>query len=70
MVRGITRSIRQMTKAARAIAEGQFDTWVDGRRADELGRLGTPLNDMALRLRETGTGSPAQAHIDPPRPAG
>ncbi len=56
LVRGITRSVRQMTKAAGAIAEGQFDTWVDGRRRDELGRLGTSLNHMALRLREFVSG--------------
>jgi two-component system sensor histidine kinase CpxA len=56
LVRGITRSVRQMTHAAGAIAEGQFDTWVDGRRADELGRLGTSLNHMALRLREFVSG--------------
>jgi two-component system sensor histidine kinase CpxA len=52
LVRGMTRSVREMTHAAGVIAEGQFDTWVDGRRADELGRLGTSLNHMALRLRE------------------
>lgn len=56
LVRGITRSVGQMTAAAGAIAEGQFDTWVDGRRADELGRLGTSLNHMALRLREFVSG--------------
>ena len=56
LVRGITRSVRQMTRAAGAIADGNFDTWVEGRRADELGRLGTSLNHMALRLREFFSG--------------
>jgi two-component system sensor histidine kinase CpxA len=56
LVRGITRSVRQMTGAASAIAHGQFDTQVDATRQDELGRLGLSLNHMAGRLREFVTG--------------
>lgn len=56
LVRGITRSIGQMTAAAGAFARGQFDTTLPVRRADELGRLGLSLNHMAARLREFVTG--------------
>jgi two-component system sensor histidine kinase CpxA len=56
LVRGITRTLGQMTGAAEAIARGQFDTQVDAPRSDELGRLGTALNHMSARLREYFTG--------------
>jgi len=56
LVRGITRALRQMTGAAEAIAQGRFETQVPADRADELGRLGTALNDMSGRLREFFTG--------------
>ncbi len=56
LIAGMTRSLRQMTGAAEAIARGQFETQVSDRRADELGRLGTALNHMSARLREFFTG--------------
>jgi two-component system sensor histidine kinase CpxA len=56
LVRGITRSVRQMTRAAGAIAQGEFETKIDAHRADELGQLGLSLNHMAGRLREYFTG--------------
>ncbi len=56
LVAGITRALRQMTSAAESIAQGRFDTQVRTPRADELGRLGAALNDMAGRLREFFTG--------------
>jgi two-component system sensor histidine kinase CpxA len=56
LVRGITRSIRQMTGAAGQMAQGQFVTRVDTDRSDELGRLGESLNHMAGRLGEYVTG--------------
>jgi two-component system, OmpR family, sensor histidine kinase CpxA len=56
LVRGITRTLCQMTGAAEAIAQGRFDTQVHAARADELGRLGTALNHMSVRLREFFTG--------------
>ena len=56
LVRGITRSIRQMTGAAGQMAQGQFGTRVDTERGDELGRLGESLNHMAGRLGEYVTG--------------
>lgn len=56
LVRGITRSLRQMTGAAESIAQGRFDTLVDTPRSDEIGRLGSALNYMSVRLREFFTG--------------
>lgn len=56
LVRGITRTLRQMTGAAESIARGRFDTHLDMHRSDELGRLGSALNHMSARLREFFTG--------------
>ncbi|MCX7010924.1 MAG: HAMP domain-containing sensor histidine kinase, partial [Kiritimatiellaeota bacterium] len=50
LIRGITRSIKQLTAATGQIAEGHFDVRVDERRRDELGRLGAEINSMAARL--------------------
>jgi signal transduction histidine kinase len=50
LVRGITRSIGQMTRATERIAEGKFDVQLETRRGDELGRLGAAINRMAVRL--------------------
>lgn len=50
LIRGITRSISQMTRATERVAEGRFDIRVDESRGDELGRLGQAINRMALRL--------------------
>jgi len=56
LVRGITRSLRQMTDTAENIARGRFDTHVATTRGDELGRLAHALNHMAARLQEFFTG--------------
>lgn len=50
LVRGITRSIAQMTRATGEIAEGRFDARVAEDRSDELGALATAVNRMAGRL--------------------
>ncbi|HUD46936.1 MAG TPA: HAMP domain-containing sensor histidine kinase [Candidatus Baltobacteraceae bacterium] len=50
LVRGINRSIAQMTEATRQIAAGRFDARVDEKRLDELGALGRSINQMAGRL--------------------
>jgi two-component system sensor histidine kinase CpxA len=50
LVRGITRSVSQMTAAAGLLAEGRFDVRVDDARRDELGSLGVAINRMATRL--------------------
>ena len=53
---GITHSVGQLTAATEKIAEGRFDTRVDCRRRDELGRLGESVNRMATRLDSHMTG--------------
>jgi two-component system sensor histidine kinase CpxA len=50
LLRGMTRSIRQMTDATERIAMGQFDVRVPARRPDELGVLAAAINRMGLRL--------------------
>ena len=50
LIRGITRSIKQLTAATGQIAEGRFEVRVSARRRDELGRLGAEINSMAARL--------------------
>jgi len=50
LLRGINRSIAQMTQATRRIAEGRFETRVAEGRRDELGDLGRAVNQMAERL--------------------
>lgn len=50
LVRGVTRSLSQMTRATEQISEGHFEARVDERRRDELGRLGQAINRMAARL--------------------
>ncbi|MHC1768549.1 MAG: ATP-binding protein [Verrucomicrobiia bacterium] len=55
-VRGITRCIGQMTQATRKIADGQFEVRVDEQRRDELGALGSAVNQMAARLGGFVTG--------------
>ena len=51
-IRGLTRSIGQLTRATGRIADGQFDVAVPVRRSDELGRLSLSIRRMALRLSE------------------
>ena len=55
-VRSLTLSIRQMTVAAERIAEEHFDTRVNEKRSDELGRLGAAINQMAGRLENFVSG--------------
>jgi two-component system sensor histidine kinase CpxA len=50
LVRGITTSIREMTRATARIAEGRFDTPVHETRRDELGQLAASINQMSGRL--------------------
>jgi two-component system sensor histidine kinase CpxA len=50
LVRGITRTVSQMTVATERIAEGNFDARVASRRNDELGSLAGAINRMAARL--------------------
>jgi two-component system sensor histidine kinase CpxA len=50
LVRGINRSIAQLTHVTRQIAEGRFEARVAEGRRDELGDLGQSVNQMAERL--------------------
>ena len=56
LVRGITHSVSQITRATEQIAEGRFDARVTNTRRDELGRLGLAINQMASRLSGFVTG--------------
>jgi len=56
LVRSITRSLGQLTRATEQIAEGRFDTRVNDTRRDELGRLGGAVNRMAVQLDRAATG--------------
>jgi two-component system sensor histidine kinase CpxA len=56
LMRSITRSLGQLTRATEQIAEGRFDTRVDEDRRDELGRLGGAVNRMAVQLDRAATG--------------
>ncbi len=49
-IRGITRSLAQMTRATEQIADGHFEVHVADVRRDEIGRLGQAVNRMATRL--------------------
>jgi two-component system sensor histidine kinase CpxA len=49
-IRGLTRSIRQLTRATGEIAEGRFDIEIPSRRRDELGKLSESIHRMAGRL--------------------
>jgi two-component system sensor histidine kinase CpxA len=50
LLRGITRSIRQLTETTRQIAEGRFYVRASSKRTDELGALAEAINQMASRL--------------------
>lgn len=56
LVRGITRSLSQMTAATEKIAEGRFDVRTDVHRQDELGALSGAIDQMAGRLSGLVTG--------------
>jgi two-component system sensor histidine kinase CpxA len=50
LIRGLTRSISQLTSATGAIAQGRFETGLSVNRRDELGQLSQAINHMAERL--------------------
>ena len=56
LVRGMTRSVSQITRATEQVAEGDFNIRVDTARRDELGRLAQAINIMAERLSGFVTG--------------
>jgi two-component system sensor histidine kinase CpxA len=55
-IRGLTRSVRQITVAAEQIAEGRFDVKTGVRRRDEIGQLSDALHRMAAQLNGLVTG--------------
>ncbi len=52
LARGITRPIATLTRAARSVGAGRFDTRVALETGDELEELGSAFNDMASGLAE------------------
>jgi two-component system sensor histidine kinase CpxA len=50
LIRGLSRSIYELTQATRRIAEGQFDIQLPHKRRDELGQLANSIQSMAARL--------------------
>ncbi len=50
LMRGITRDIGRMMRGTEAIASGRFESRLDLRRSDELGRLAEAIDQMAGRL--------------------
>jgi two-component system, OmpR family, sensor histidine kinase CpxA len=56
LVRNISRSISQLTRATEQVAEGRFDVRVDEKRQDELGQLGAAVNRMNDRIAGFVTG--------------
>ncbi len=50
LIRGLTHSIGQLTRATGQIAEGRFEVQLPKRRRDELGQLSESINRMAHRL--------------------
>jgi two-component system sensor histidine kinase CpxA len=50
LIRGLTRSISDITRATGQIAEGPFEIALSTRRKDELGHLSRAINRMAERL--------------------
>jgi two-component system, OmpR family, sensor histidine kinase CpxA len=49
-IRGITRTVSQMSRVTEQIAEGRFDQHLAEERRDELGALAASINQMASRL--------------------
>ncbi len=56
LVRSMTRSLAQMTRATDQIADGNFDVRMGEARGDELGALARGINRMAARLAGFVTG--------------
>ncbi len=48
--RSVTRPLREVDRAIRSMAEGNFNTRVDGRRNDEVGRLLQNLKKLQVRM--------------------
>ncbi len=53
IARMITRPVRQLTRAAEAIAAGKLDQQIRTRTNDEIGRLGRAFNEMSLSVKNS-----------------
>jgi two-component system, OmpR family, phosphate regulon sensor histidine kinase PhoR len=53
IIRWITHSARQLTRAALRISAGHYDQQIDVQSADEMGKLGHAFNKMSANLQET-----------------
>jgi two-component system sensor histidine kinase VicK len=52
LARTITKPVKEMTRQARAVADGDFNSNVRVYSGDEIGQLGMAFNHMTLRLQE------------------
>ena len=55
-IRGVTKTVTQVTRATQQIAEGHFEHHLPEERSDELGQLSASINRMASRLSGFVTG--------------
>ena len=53
ITRATTRPIKEVTRAARRIASGEFDQKITTTTTDELGQLAQAFNEMSLSLQKT-----------------
>nr|WP_223814616.1 ATP-binding protein [Thermoanaerobacterium thermosaccharolyticum] len=53
LAKTITDPIKEVTKYAREMAEGNFDVHIDIKSDDEIGKLGSMFNFMSKRLKST-----------------
>jgi two-component system sensor histidine kinase CpxA len=49
-IRGLTKTVSQMTLATQRIADGEFEEHIESKRHDELGQLAGAINRMSVRL--------------------
>jgi signal transduction histidine kinase len=55
--RQLVRPLVELTRAAEAIAEGEYSKRVETRGRDEIGRLGSSFNQMAAKVQESSNHS-------------
>ncbi len=55
-IRGVTKTVTQVTRATQQIAEGHFEHHLPEERSDELGQLSASINRMTSRLSGFVTG--------------
>lgn len=55
VVRGIVKPIKELSKASREVAKGNFDVHVETKSTDEVGRLAEDFNTMVRELKSIDT---------------